>query len=258
MINKFSVIIIFILLVLLNSCQKEGEMGPKGKLGANGLRFTGQLTGVITADDGYYNQINDKAGFVVTAQNKDTTVKATSDIKGNYVLNGLKSGTFNITIERKSFVTVKQSNVSFLGGDQPEYKNFTISKWDTSTFILDSINNNLQKCYFKTSNSIKRNYQVVIVFLHTLDNVSNKVYTVQKLVFGLPFEYDNFYNYHQLSNYLFYFRDLKDAALPKGTKVYAKCYVNGNNWGDFDPETGKIVFSWYSPYGSDVISFTAN
>ena len=134
MINKFSVIIIFILSVLLNSCQKEGEMGPKGKLGANGLRFTGQLTGVITANDGYYNPINDKAGFVVTIQNKDTTVKATSDIKGNYIINGLKSGTFNLTIDRKGFVTVKQSNVPFLGGDQPEHKNFNTSKWDTSTF----------------------------------------------------------------------------------------------------------------------------
>ena len=105
------------ILFTASSCQKEvGPAGANGTNGTNGPLLTGDITGFVRPLDEFGNILLDKSGVTATLENTNPLVTATSDANGKFTLTGVKTGTYNITLSKAGYGTMKLISVSHAGG----------------------------------------------------------------------------------------------------------------------------------------------
>ncbi len=110
-----SAIIIFI--VFFSSCKKEaGPAGPS---------LTGNIIGYLTLYNSFGDRIPNASGVAVTIDgSKPRTVF--TDSLGEYKLDSIQTGIYNITFVKDSFVTYKKLGQQFVGGSEPVISNVTL------------------------------------------------------------------------------------------------------------------------------------
>jgi hypothetical protein len=123
--------------------------GPTGDVGPAGTGLTGTITGFIEiydTDPSFKGSFkNDKRVFIkkysgatVTGIGMGMTVTGITDTTGKFNLEGLKSGTYNITATKEGFGTDKIFSYQFIGGDVNNFTNkiLKISRLDTNYFEI--------------------------------------------------------------------------------------------------------------------------
>lgn len=112
--KNYSIFKIFFLVIILGSCVKEVDFDVS----------TGELKGSIydieSDDDFFISYYYLKVENVqVTVEGSKPLIKTITDKEGNYVINGLKSGTYNIIFEKGGYFTYKIIGYQFVGGETP-------------------------------------------------------------------------------------------------------------------------------------------
>ncbi|MDP4221188.1 MAG: carboxypeptidase-like regulatory domain-containing protein [Bacteroidota bacterium] len=103
---KLHAILSFALLALVYGCKSSTTNAPQD--------VTGDLKGTVGLVDSHGNQVADKSGVLVTAEG--TTLSATSDADGNWIIHNLPTQTYTIAFSKAGYGTKKNTSFSFVGG----------------------------------------------------------------------------------------------------------------------------------------------
>jgi hypothetical protein len=107
--------LLFALVIVINSCKKEGLQGPQGVQGETGPLLTGNLKGHISCSDQYGNTVLINLAGMKDSLNGTSKV-ALTDSTGFYTFAGLTTGNYSFTITASGYGMTKVQNFQFVGG----------------------------------------------------------------------------------------------------------------------------------------------
>lgn len=125
--NKIIALSFFLLLINI-SCEKESEY--------DGL--SGQLIGYVNLYDISRTKLADKSGVEVVVEGRNPQIKVSTDKDGQFRINNLKSGIYNITFNKKDYCSFKIVSYQFVGGNKPTTVN-QIPLYSLSSLQIDSL-----------------------------------------------------------------------------------------------------------------------
>jgi hypothetical protein len=97
-------------MLLLNvACEKETEYEA----------LSGQLIGYVTLYDSERIKMSDNSGVEVIIEGDDPQIKASTDVDGQFTIDNLKSGTYNIVFNKEGYCQHKITSFQFVGGSKP-------------------------------------------------------------------------------------------------------------------------------------------
>lgn len=238
-------ILVSLSVMLLLSCKKEIEY--------EGLK--GDLKGSVYLYDNEQS-ITNYSNVTVTAEGSSPLVKAVTNDKGEFTLQGLETGIYDIVFSKEGFATYKIISLQFIGGDtitagyNPTlYKlpDFSITELKADTFryipsypyfyvnITASVSNKSDYCYLR-------------FYLSDNPKVSYSDYQFTDILMARNGQLLN-----QLSTDI-----LKTInKYPAGKKMYLIVYPDiaySNSY--LDIITGKQIYGINPDRGSAVVSFT--
>jgi hypothetical protein len=98
---------LFFILLLVIACEKETEP------------LTGQLIGYVSLYDNERKKMPDNGGVEVILEGSIPQIKALTDRNGQFVIDNLKSGTYNIIFDTEGYCRHKIIGYQFVGGNMP-------------------------------------------------------------------------------------------------------------------------------------------
>ena len=128
--SKSILISIAIIVLVFNSCVKEGPEGPPG---ASGSALSGSLVGFVYLYDEYGVPISDKSGVTVTVDGYIPSLSATTNSSGKYQIDNMTAGTYDLIFSKTGYATYKSLSLSFVGGVKPRVFNTTLVQQATTT-----------------------------------------------------------------------------------------------------------------------------
>ncbi len=104
-------IILFTLIVsLLNvACKKETEYDV----------LTGQIIGYVSLSNKTLNNLSDDSGVEIIVEGSKPKITTTTDADGKFIIDDLKSGTYNLIFKKDGYTQHKIVSYQFLGGSTP-------------------------------------------------------------------------------------------------------------------------------------------
>ncbi|HET9137617.1 MAG TPA: carboxypeptidase-like regulatory domain-containing protein, partial [Candidatus Kapabacteria bacterium] len=99
--------------VAISGCNTASTNSPQSA-------STGELKGIVGLYDTHGNKITDRSGVVVKAEG--TSITATSDASGHWVLHDLPTQTYELTFSKDGYSTMKNTSYSFVGGGTVLYR----------------------------------------------------------------------------------------------------------------------------------------
>jgi hypothetical protein len=106
--NK-ALIFSFIILLLATGCKKETECDV----------LKGQLIGYVNLIDNQGYWLTDNSGVEVIVEGNELQKKALTNAEGQFIIDNLKSGTYNIIFNKEGYCQHKVISVPFVGGNKP-------------------------------------------------------------------------------------------------------------------------------------------
>lgn len=100
-------IILFFILFLVIACEKDTEY------------LTGQLIGYVSLYDSESKKMPDNSGVEVIVEGSIPQNKTLTDENGQYVIDNLKSGTYNVIFNKEGYCQHKIIGYQFVGGNRP-------------------------------------------------------------------------------------------------------------------------------------------
>ena len=234
---KFIFFILGITIVLLFSCKKQIDYeGPKGQIKGNIKLYDGVKT------------ITNYSGILVTVEGSSPHLQTTTNAAGDWVIDNLTTGIYNLVFSKDSFATFKALNVQFLGGNVPYYLStsalYKLPYNVITGFSIDSIK------YAWGSNvviSIAFQASSVPNFRFYLSEDSTVSYSNYQSTFLWPSAYIPTYN-------------IPGTILSKfkaGEKMFAICYPCTLSQTSYtDMITGNQIYGVNSALASHVVRFT--
>jgi hypothetical protein len=104
---RLAPVILFFLLLLVNACEKDIQY------------LSGQLVGSVILYDSEIKRMPDHSGVEITVEGSNPLIKAITNEKGQFVIDDLKSGTYNFIFNKEGYYQHKQNGYMFVGGPKP-------------------------------------------------------------------------------------------------------------------------------------------
>src|SRR5208282_783346 len=126
------------IVLLFSTCKKE--VGPAGP------ELSGTIMGFVTLYNSLGERIADAKGVLVRIDGTNPRTVLTDSI-GEYQLDSIKTGIYNITFSKDSFNTFKRIGQQFVGGSDPVISNVTLyvpSINAVSNLTLTVVNNQVK------------------------------------------------------------------------------------------------------------------
>lgn len=125
--NKIRVFIFFILLLTI-ACEKVTEYEV----------LSGQLIGYVTLYDNNRNKLTDHSGVEIIVEGSNPQIKASTNENGQFIIDNLKSGIYNIVFYKEGYCQHKIISYQFVGGNKPATINQT-SLFGQSNLQINSL-----------------------------------------------------------------------------------------------------------------------
>jgi hypothetical protein len=125
--NKIIVFTFFILLLNI-ACEKETDYEV----------LSGQLIGYVTLYDTDRTKLSDNSGVEVIIEGSNPQIKASTDEDGQFIIDNLKSGIYNIVFNKESYCQHKIISYQFVGGNKPATI-YQTSLYSQSNLQIDSL-----------------------------------------------------------------------------------------------------------------------
>lgn len=106
--NKILLLPIFICFVI-TACEKTTEYNA----------LTGELIGFVSLYNSDGQAMTDYSGVEIVLEGSNPQVSTITDNKGQYIFENLKSGTYNILLNKGGYCQHKIAGFQFVGGSQP-------------------------------------------------------------------------------------------------------------------------------------------
>ena len=231
---------VIILFMVTNSCKKTESSSTS---------LTGTLKGIVSLRDDFGTDIADKSGTTVSIDGSVPPFNAITDFDGNYQIDLLPTGKYDISFSNPGFADRKIIDYVFVGGLYPQIISIPLSKIST-TLVTDLAVNIYSSTLIKINCTVSPvipsyNQRVIRLFLSNNSSVTSTDYL----------KIDYLYTNTQTSTVSSYAITIDKLIFPSGTNLYVKAY--GESFYFYystDPVTGLKTFLTMNPTGSNVAS----
>jgi hypothetical protein len=226
-----------ILTIVINSCKKTEQTS---------VPLTGTLKGVVTLYDEYKTLTVDKSGITVSIDSTVPLKTSVTDIDGNYQIDSLPSGRYNISFSKTGYADRKIIDYAFAGGILPQYCGTYLTKPSTTivTNFAMTINSNSSVLLAGVfSPEIPDGeFRLFLLFLSNSSSVSSTNY-MDAILLGSN------------TTILDFRFSIDKTIFPSGTSMYAKAYGDSyRGYQTLDSETGLMKYATLNPTGSNTVS----
>ena len=241
------------------SCSKDSTTTPSTTTPTTSTTTYGTAKGTVgICYDEFWNTIYNRSGFTITATSGSTTVTATSDSTGKYILSKLTSGVYTISISKTGYGIYKVYGFSYYATSDtaivPQGNSDHISK--TSTTVISSIsikNGNLigkitnpidaittsRRVYFYYSTSNSVCYSNYINPINNFNNTNNYTNVASNDSINI-----------KMSDLIW------GIGVEPGTKLYIIAYGDVLNPSYYYNGNYVLISSSINPNPSNIISYT--
>ncbi|MEA1899021.1 MAG: carboxypeptidase-like regulatory domain-containing protein [Bacteroidota bacterium] len=241
--NKILVFTFFILLLNV-ACEKETEYEV----------LSGQLIGYVTLYDSDRTKLSDSGGVEVIVEGSNPQIKASTDEDGQFKIDNLKSGIYNIVFNKEGYCQHKIISYQFVGGNKPSTI-YQTALYSQSNFQIDSLKiTDLERQYTvefmvnaKISNQKENLSSYCRYYLSNEPDISYKKYISTDIAYRFSGDED----------ISFYIR-IDTLKFPIGSELYLIMYPTSETYQNYtDINTGnKIYTSINSNKPSEVATIT--
>lgn len=226
---KIKVFTFFILLLNI-ACEKDTEYEV----------LSGQLIGYVTLYDSVRNKISDNSGVEIIVKGSNPQLKTLTDESGQFIIDNLKSGIYNIIYNKKGYCPHKIVSYQFVGGHKFSTI-YPISLFSQSKFQIDSLEiTDLEWQYSveflvtaKVSNQIENTPYLCRYYLSNEPDVSYKNYKTTGTSYS-------FYGNEVISFNL----QVDTLKYPIGSELYLIMYPTADSFQSYtDINTGKKIYT---------------
>jgi hypothetical protein len=218
--TRLNIIVLIFYLLVVGACKKECDRLP-----------TGVVIGFVKLYSDNDPDLSDFSGVLATLEN--TNISSTTDATGKFTFEGVSPGTYDITLTKPGFGTVKYFSFSYSGGPAPGLipsniiglPYFALSAFPTYT--ITSLALGLNMGFLEVSGNTSVDRANLICVYSGRNDVSNTNYE------GLL--------YIEAENNSFLFS--LPNNFPKGTKLYFKAYPVSRGFYSFyrDRDSNMVV-----------------
>ena len=228
-----------ILFIVICSCKKTESSSTS---------LTGTLKGTITLQDDFGTDITDKSGTTISVIDSVTLLSAVTDIDGNYQIDNLPTGRYDISFSKTGYGDKFVHNYVFVGGLYPQIRSTNLTK--ISTTLVTDLAVTVSSGTSMTINCTispeipAGKYRDIIFFLGNNSSVTSTNY-LEIIRWG--------------TNTNTFSRDftINKTIFPSGTTLYAIAYGEAKyGYVAIDIESGLLIHSTINPTGSNVASIT--
>jgi len=233
--------ILFTLLLLFAACREKEIVEIGG---------TGVLKGAVACyDSPYYGSNGD--GFVnITVEGTEPLRTLQTDAAGNFQIDNLRMGTYNLVFERAGYGTSRVQGLAFVGGDEPLVTSFVLYKLpavEITDFKLNVIKyNNVwldATVQFDSPDNPVIRSGFMRFYLSDAPDVSPTRY---RETMTTPFDISSGYARTSFT--------LNTNVFPSGTDLYVVAYPCADEAQNYiDMDTGTRIFTSVGPKGSSAI-----
>jgi len=227
--NKILVFTFFILL-LNGACENKTEYNV----------LSGQLLGYVSLSDSNYIQNQDKSGIEVIVEGSNPQIKAVTDEEGNFMIDNLKCGTYNLIFNKEGYCQHKIVGYQFVGGSKPTSLNQVRLYWKPN-MLIDSLKianysdffSNVLQASAKVSNLPEHSSFYYRYYLSNKSDISYKDYASTDIVYGSSYD-------KTPSFYL----QIDTIKFPVGSKFYMIMYPASEKYQYYtDINTGNKIYT---------------
>lgn len=234
--------IVLALAICALSCSEKESEEPWG--------LVGTVKGRVTPLSEFGAPEESKGGATVSFQMGQVNKQATSDEAGEYTAADVPMGTYNVVLEKQGFAPVTIRGLRVIGGAQPLYANYTITRPSTTTVTNLTVGG--------TSN----NY---VNLTGTVNHSSTSYFPFVRLVIFVGASADVSPKKHA-SSATYYFNEASGGTLtstvyinqkvfPSGSTAYIVAYgVASSSYTIVDPDTGLYEYAGLGATPSNVAS----
>lgn len=215
-----------LVLTVFVACKKDAEPQPEPEpTPITPVVDTGAwIVGKVNLYDAFGNKQDSTAGSA-TVKIEETGNIVTTDIKGNYILKGVKTGTYTLTYSKANYGTIKTQGLIYKVGDKGNYDAdmamlpaYTLNSAyvKDTTWFTTPISGLYYKAYSAETNS---NTAAVAIISSTpnpsIANPSSYQYDMPVSLLNKASDYSRFVSYSFLKD---------NYEIFKNTKLYIKIY----------------------------------
>lgn len=227
--NKVLVFIFFILLLNI-ACEKDTEYEV----------LSGQLIGYVTLYDNDRAQVSDNSGVEIIIEGSNPQIKASTDEKGQFKIDNLKSGIYNIVFNKEGYCQHKIISFQFVGGNKPATI-YQTSLYSQSNLQIDSLElTDLKSQYTvvfritaKVSNQNENTYSYCRYYMSNEPDISYKKYISTDIAYSFSGNED-----------LSFCLQIDTLKYPIGSELYLIMYP-ASEWYQYytDLNTGNEIYT---------------
>ena len=233
--------ILFAVLLSFVACREKDIVDVGG---------TGVLKGTVTCFERPYSGPDGKGFVKVTVEGTDPVRTLQTDGAGNFQIDNLPMGTYNLVFEREGYGTNRVQGLAFVGGDEPLVTSFGLYKLpelEITDFELEANDFSYVwltgSLYFDSPNDQESESDYMRYYLSDTPDVSPTHY---RLTTAESFFSDLGYTPVNLL--------VNTTMFPSGTDLYVVAYPCAEDYQNYvDLTTGTKIFTTVAPKGSSVI-----
>ncbi len=147
--TKNYILSIFLIFIFSNCTTEDAYDLPSGTINGNVHLYN------------MYSTIYDMSGTEVTISGSTPLQTVKTDIDGNYTINNVVSGNYQLQVHKKGYNQQTLTNQRFIGGMDADYKNFALMA--VPEYILDGITATIDTTYWQWDNSIPLTLKVYLL-----------------------------------------------------------------------------------------------
>jgi hypothetical protein len=127
--NNNLILILTLCTLLLNvACEKEKKYEV----------LSGQLIGYVNLFNSQFEKLSDNSGVEVIIEGSNPQLKTTTNEKGQFIVDNLNSGIYNILFNKEGYSQHKTTSFQFTGGSKPA-TTFETALYELPDFNIDSV-----------------------------------------------------------------------------------------------------------------------
>ena len=202
--------------------------------------LSGQLIGYVTLYNSVKNKMPDNSGVEIVVEGSNPQIKSSTNEEGQFIIDNLKSGIYNIVFNKEGFCQYKIVSYQFVGGNKPSTVSQT-ALYSQSNIQIDSLKiTNLERQYTvqfkvnaKVTNQNEKTSSYCRYYLSNEPDISYKNYTTTDIT-------NVFSGDEKISFYL----QIDTLKFPIGSELYMIMYPTSETYQYYtDINTGNKIYT---------------